>query len=62
MGWNEPSVVVQEYHTSTDPGGSMPNPSLEIIMLVLVFATAFTTPTFAKALILLYGTILAAGR
>jgi hypothetical protein len=40
----------------------MPSPSPEIIQLVSVFATAFTAPTFAKALVLLYGTILAPGR
>ncbi len=40
----------------------MPSPSPEIIPLVSVFATAFTAPTFAKALILLCGTILAPGR
>ena len=40
----------------------MPSPSPEIIQLVSVFATAFTVPTFAKALVLLYGTILAPGR
>lgn len=40
----------------------MPSPSPEIIPLVSVFATAFTAPTFAKALILLRGTILAPGR
>jgi hypothetical protein len=40
----------------------MPSPSPEIIPLVSFFATAFTTPTFAKALVLLYGTILAPGR
>jgi hypothetical protein len=40
----------------------MPSPSPEIIQLVSFFATAFTTPTFAKALVLLYGTILAPGR
>ena len=40
----------------------MPSPSAEIIQLVSFFATAFTAPTFAKALVLLYGTILAPGR
>lgn len=40
----------------------MPSPSPEIIALVSVFARAFTAPTFAKALDLLYGTILAPGR
>ena len=35
----------------------MPSPSPEIIQLVLFFATAFTAPTFAKALVLLYGAI-----
>jgi hypothetical protein len=40
----------------------MPSPSPEIIQLVSFFATVFTAPTFAKALVLLYGTILAPGR
>ena len=40
----------------------MPSPSPEIIHLVFIFATAFTAPTFAKALVLLCGTILAPGR
>lgn len=40
----------------------MPTPPAEIIHLILVFAIAFTAPTFAKALVLLYGTILAPGR
>jgi hypothetical protein len=40
----------------------MPNPSATIIQLVSVFAIAFTTPTWARALVLLYGTILAPGR
>lgn len=40
----------------------MPNPSPEIIRLISVFALAFTAPTFAKVLVLIYGTILAPGR
>ena len=40
----------------------MPTPSPKIIQLLSLFAMAFTTPTFAKALVLLYGTILAPGR
>lgn len=40
----------------------MPTPSPEIIQLMSVFAVAFTAPTFAKALMLVYGTILAPGR
>jgi hypothetical protein len=40
----------------------MPTPSTEIISVLSVFAAAFTAPTFAKSLTLLYGTILAPGR
>jgi hypothetical protein len=40
----------------------MPNPSPEIINLLSVFAVAFTAPTFAKVLVMVYGTILAPGR
>ena len=40
----------------------MPTPSTEIIQVLSVFAVAFTAPTFAKVLTLLYGTILAPGR
>ena len=40
----------------------MPSPSQEIIQLLSGFAKAFTVPTFANALVLLYGTILAPGR
>jgi hypothetical protein len=40
----------------------MPTPSAEIIQVLAVFATAFTVPTFTKALVLLFGTILAPGR
>lgn len=39
----------------------MPAPSAEIIHLLQTFAPAFTTPTFANALVLLYGTILTVG-
>ena len=40
----------------------MPSPSQKIIQLLSVFAKAFTVPTFANAMVLLYGTILAPGR
>lgn len=40
----------------------MPTPSVEIIQVLSVFAVAFTAPTYAKALALLYGTIMAPGR
>ena len=40
----------------------MPNPSPEIINLLSIFTVAFTAPTFAKVLVLIYGTILAPGR
>ena len=40
----------------------MPSPSPEIIQLLSVFSIAFTTPTFAKAMVLIFGTILAPGR
>jgi hypothetical protein len=40
----------------------MPSPSRDIIQLLMVFAQAFTTPTFSNALVLLYGTILTPGR
>jgi len=40
----------------------MPTPSAEIIQLLSIFAIAFTVPTFAKVLVLIYGTILAPGR
>ena len=40
----------------------MPTPPAEIIQLVSTFAVAFTAPAFAKALVLLYGTILTPGR
>ncbi len=40
----------------------MPSPSQEIIQLLMVFAQAFTAPTFANAVVLLYSTILAPGR
>ncbi len=40
----------------------MPTPPAEIIQLVSTFAVAFTAPAFAKAVVLLYGTILAPGR
>jgi hypothetical protein len=48
--------------TSIDTGEPMPSPSQEIIQLLSVFAKAFTVPTFANAMVLLYGTILAPGR
>ena len=40
----------------------MPTPSTGIIQLLSIFAIAFTVPTFAKVLVLIYGTILAPGR
>lgn len=40
----------------------MPTPSPAIIQILQVFAPAFTAPTFANALVLLYGTILTMGR
>ena len=40
----------------------MPTPSTEIVQLLAGFASAMTAPTFANALVLLYGTILAPGR
>ncbi len=40
----------------------MPTPSLEIIQLLAPFAAAMTAPTFANALTLLWGVILAPGR
>lgn len=40
----------------------MPTPSPAIIQLLATFAPAFTAPTFANALVLLYGTILTVGR
>ncbi len=39
----------------------MPTPSPEIIHLLSVFAVAMTAPTFAKSLVLIYGTILTPG-
>lgn len=40
----------------------MLTPSSEIIQLLSTFAAAMTAPTFANALVLIYGTILAPGR
>lgn len=40
----------------------MPTPSPEIIQLLSAFAIAFTAPTYAKTLVLLFGTILTPGR
>jgi len=40
----------------------MPSPSPEIIQLLSVFSVAFTAPTFAKVMVLIFGTILAPGR
>jgi hypothetical protein len=40
----------------------MPSPSPEIIQLLSVFSVAFTAPTFAKILVLIFGTIMAPGR
>ena len=39
----------------------MPTPSAEIIQVLHAFAPAFTAPTFANALVLLYGTLLTVG-
>jgi hypothetical protein len=47
---------------SINTGEPMSNPSSTIIQLLSVFAIAFTAPAWAKALTLLYGTILAPGR
>ncbi|MBN1449432.1 MAG: transposase [Anaerolineales bacterium] len=40
----------------------MPSPSPEIIQLLSVFSVAFTAPTFAKVMVLIFGTIMAPGR
>lgn len=40
----------------------MPSPSPEIVQILSAFAVVFTTPTFGKALTLVYGTILGNGR
>src|SRR5258708_22264304 len=40
----------------------MLTPSYEIIQLLSTFAAVLTAPTFANALVLIYGTILAPGR
>jgi len=40
----------------------MPNPAPVLVRLLAVFAPAFTAPTFAHALTLAYGAILAPGR
>jgi hypothetical protein len=40
----------------------MPSPSPEIIQLLSVFSVAFTAPTFAKVMVLIFGTILTPGR
>lgn len=40
----------------------MPSPSEAIVQLLATFAVAFTRPTFAHVLVLVYGTILAPGR
>jgi hypothetical protein len=40
----------------------MLTPSPEILQLLSTFAVGMTAPTFAKALVLLYGAILAPGR
>jgi hypothetical protein len=40
----------------------MPGPSQATMQLLSIFAKAFTVPTFANAMVLLYGTILAPGR
>lgn len=40
----------------------MPTPSPEVMQLLSAFAVAFTAPAWSKALVLLFGTILAPGR
>ena len=40
----------------------MPTPAPEIILFLSAFSVAFTQPTYKKALVLLFGTILAPGR
>jgi hypothetical protein len=40
----------------------MPTPSSDILPLLAAFAPAFTAPTFAHALVLVYGTLLASGQ
>ena len=40
----------------------MPTPSPDVMQLLSVFAIAFTAPAWSKALVLLFGTILAPGR
>jgi hypothetical protein len=40
----------------------MPTPSSAIVLRRAAFAPAFTAPTFAHALVLVYGTLLASGR
>ena len=40
----------------------MLTPSSEIIQLLTTFAPAFSQPTFAKVLLLIYGAILAPGK
>jgi hypothetical protein len=40
----------------------MPTPSPEIVHILAVFEAAMTAPTFAKALVLIYGAILTPGR
>src|ERR671925_2012144 len=39
-----------------------PTPGPEVVALLQTFAVVFTRPTFAHALVLLYGAILASGR
>lgn len=40
----------------------MPSPSPEIVQLLSAFAVVFTAPTYQRALLLLYGTLLSSGR
>jgi hypothetical protein len=40
----------------------MPSPSPDIIQLLSMFSVAFAAPTFKKAMVLIFGTILAPGR
>src|SRR4051812_15148312 len=42
--------------------GRMPNPAPVLVRLLAMFAPAFTAPTFAHALTLAYGAILAPGQ
>jgi hypothetical protein len=52
-------MFAQKPHTQE---ADMPSPSPAIIQLLSVFSVAFTAPTFKKAMVLIFGTILALGR